>query len=385
MKITKIFRHFLENHQSGGFVLLSSTIASLILTNFILGVSFPQFWQYHIGHHTLEYWINDGLMTIFFLLIGLELERELYVGELSNLKEAILPIMAAIGGMIIPAFIHLLFNFGTITQKGVGIPMATDIAFALAVLSLFGKKIPNSLKIFLTALAIADDLGAVLIIAIFYTKNISWVNLLMASGIYIILIIIGRNKIYSLYPYVIGGIVMWYFMLNSGVHATITGVLLAFAIPFGDGGHEATSARLQHFLHIPVSFFVLPIFALANTCIMIPHNWYEGLIQPNSLGILFGLVIGKPLGILLFSFIAVYFNISQLPNNIDWKHIIGVGFLAGIGFTMSIFVSLLAFNSPDLIKFSQIVVLLASLIAALLGVLWFLFILKKPRKIVDED
>jgi NhaA family Na+:H+ antiporter len=239
----------------------------------------------------------------------------------------------------------------------------------------------------LTALAIADDLGAVIVIAIFYTDSISWMNLFIAGVIYLIMIIMGYKKVYVLYPYLIGGLIMWYFMLHSGVHATITGVLLAFAIPFGDGGKNATSYRLQYFLHKPVAFIILPIFALANTCILLGDNWTDSLLQANSIGIFLGLVIGKPVGIVLFSYAAVFLKYCQLPFGVRWRHLIGTGFLAGIGFTMSIFVSILAFDSPSLINFSQIMVLIASVVAAVLGWIWFnIFVAKMTtQEIVQEQ
>ena len=289
------------------------------------------------------HWINDGLMTIFFLLIGLELEREIYHGELSDIKNASLPIFGAIGGMLVPAGLFLLLNFGTDTQAGAGIPMATDIAFAIGILSLLGNRVPNSLKIFLTALAVMDDLGAIIVIAIFYTTSIAFINLFIALGVFGFLLILNRQKVHNLIPYLIGGVVMWYFMLHSGVHATITGVLLAFAIPFGNGGEKSPSYILQYFLHKPVAFFILPLFAVANTCISVGDSWQSSLGQTNSLGIMAGLVIGKPLGIWLFSFIGVGLGLCALPTDLKWKNIIGAGFLGGIGFTMSIFITLLAF------------------------------------------
>jgi len=310
-------------------------------------------------------------------MVGLELEREIYVGELSNLKNALLPIFAALGGMLMPAAIHLFFNYGTPTQSGAGIPMATDIAFSLGVLSLLGSRIPVSIKIFLTALAIADDLGAILIIAFFYTGELHWTNLLIALGIYVVLFILGKRKVYVMWPYLIGGLVMWYFMLNSGVHATITGVMLAFAIPFGDDKHSL-SAKLQHRLHMPVLFIILPLFALANTCIVLADQWYLQLMQPNTIGIYLGLVVGKPLGIMMFVILSIVLGITSKPKEVKWSDLIGAGILAGIGFTMSIFVALLAFTDTEVIKYSQVSILLASLTSGLLGYAWF--VLTSPNK-----
>ena len=380
MKITQLFRDFSDSEKSGGITLIACTIISMMLANTAFGENYTHFWHSTFGGQSVEYWINDGLMTIFFLLIGLELEREIYIGELSNIKDALLPIFGALGGMIIPAGIYLWLNFGTTTQSGAGIPMATDIAFALGILSLLGKKVPTSLKVFLTALAVIDDLGAIMVIAIFYTKAIIWLNLFIAMGIFVFLIILNRLKIRNLIPYLIGGVLMWYFMLNSGIHATITGVLLAFAIPFGNGGEKSTSYILQHFLHKPVAFLVLPLFALANTAIVINTDLGEIITQKFSLGISLGLVIGKPIGIVLISFLAVIFGICKLPDDLNWKSIIGVGFLGGIGFTMSIFITLLAFDDFELQNDSKITILIASIIAALIGFLLLNFSLKRQSE-----
>ena len=367
MKATTLFKDFFNSEKAGGLVLIACTILSLLLANSNYGTSYHDFFQTQFAGHSFEHWINDGLMTIFFLLIGLELEREIYQGELSNIKDALLPIFGALGGMLIPAGIFLLFNFGTATQSGAGIPMATDIAFALGILSLLGNRVPTSLKIFLTALAVIDDLGAIIIIAIFYTKTLLWTNLFIALGIWLLLFIIGKLKVRNLFPYLIGGVAMWYFMLHSGVHATITGVLLAFAISFGNGGEKSTSFILQHFLHKPVAFIILPIFALANTAIVFSGDISQTLTENNSLGIALGLIVGKPLGIFIFTFLAVTFGLCKLPTDLNWKSIFGVGLLAGIGFTMSIFVTLLAFDNETIINNSKLIILISSLIAGLLG------------------
>ena len=334
------------------------------------------FFQIQFAGNSFEHWINDGLMSIFFLLIGLELEREIYQGELSNLKDALLPIFGALGGMFVPALIFLLFNYGTTTQSGAGIPMATDIAFALGILSLLGNRVPTSLKVFLTALAVIDDLGAIIIIAIFYTKTLLWTNLLIALGIFALLLVFNRMKVRNLIPYLIGGIAMWYFMLHSGVHATIAGILLAFAIPFGNGDEKSTSYILQHFLHKPVAFIILPIFAFANTAIVFSGDIVKTLSENYSLGIALGLIIGKPIGIFLMTFLAVTFGLCKLPTDINWKTIFGVGLLGGIGFTMSIFVTLLAFDNETIINNAKLVILISSLTAGLLGFLTLKVILK---------
>jgi NhaA family Na+:H+ antiporter len=387
MRLTQTFTSFFNSEKAGGLLLLFVTIVSLFLANSSIQTGYIAFWDTEIGHHSITHWINDGLMTIFFLLIGLELEREIYDGELANIKNAILPIFGALGGMLVPAGIFLVLNFGTITQNGAGIPMATDIAFAIGILSLLGKRVPASLKIFLTALAVIDDLGAIIVIALFYTKSIAYDNLLIAFGIMAFLFFLNRRKVHHLLPYLIGGGFMWYFMLNSGVHATITGVLLAFVIPFGDGGKSTCSHRLQHALHKPVAFVILPLFAIANTCIAINSNWHEGLSHANTIGIILGLVVGKPLGIWLFSFIAVSLGICTLPKDLKWANILGAGMLGGIGFTMSIFITLLAFkeDGEEVIVYSKIAILIASFIAGTLGYLWLKQTLKLPVKRIKSE
>jgi len=380
MRLTKLFNAFFKSEKAGGLILVFVTVLSLGLANSPWQTEYINLWHFDLGGHNVVHWINDGLMTIFFLLIGLELEREIYQGELSDIKNASLPIFGALGGMIIPAGIFLLFNFGTDTQAGAGIPMATDIAFAIGILSLLGNRVPTSLKIFLTALAVIDDLGAILVIAIFYTTSIAFTNLFIALGIFGFLLILNRLKIHNLVPYLFGGVIMWYFMLHSGVHATITGVLLAFAIPFTNGGEKSPSYILQHFLHKPVAFFILPLFAVANTCIALGDTWQTGFDQTNSFGIIAGLVIGKPLGIFLFSFIGVGLGLCVMPSDLKWKNIVGAGFLGGIGFTMSIFITLLAFNNDEIITSSKIAILTASFLAGIIGFIY----LKMTLKIPDE-
>jgi len=382
MKLTKLFTDFFNSEKSGGLILVFVAFLSLALANSPLQISYLNFWKIDFAGHSIVHWINDGLMSIFFLLIGLELEREIYNGELSEIKSAALPIFGALGGMVVPAGLFLLLNFGTDTQSGAGIPMATDIAFAIGILSLLGSRVPTSLKVFLTALAIIDDLGAIIIIAIFYTTSLSFTNLFIALAIFGMLLVLNRLKVHILIPYLLGGVAMWYFMLHSGVHATITGVLLAFAVPFGDGGEKSPSYILQHFLHKPVAFFILPLFAMANTCIAIGNNWQDGLGQSNSLGIITGLVIGKPLGVWLFSFIGTGLGLCVMPTDLKWKNIIGAGFLGGIGFTMSIFITLLAFDDAVVINNSKIAIILASIIAGIIGFLCLKLTLKKP---VDPD
>ena len=375
----KLFKEFFESEKTAGLILMGCTLISLLLANSFFSDNYLHFWHTNFSGQSIEYWINDGLMVIFFLLIGLELEREVYQGELSNIKNALLPIFGAIGGMLVPAALYLLFNYGTSTQSGAGIPMATDIAFALGILSLLGNKVPTSLKVFLTALAVIDDLGAILVIALFYTKTLLWTNLLISLGIFAFLLVLNRLKVKNLILYLIGGVVMWYFMLNSGVHATITGVLLAFAIPFGDGSKKSTSIVLQQFLHKPVAFIILPLFALANTAIIFSSDMGAILTQHYSIGIALGLIVGKPIGIFTLSLLAVKLGICKLPRDLHWKSIFAVGFLGGIGFTMSIFVTLLAFEDVTVINNAKFIILLSSLIAGTIGFISLKYTLKRKR------
>ncbi len=376
--LNKLFSDFFNSEKAGGFILIACTILSILIANSDIGEGYLHFWHQAIGfenenihlRHPVEYWINDGLMAIFFLLVGLEIEREIYIGELSTLKNASLPFFAAIGGMIAPAFIHFMINNGTVAQSGFGIPMATDIAFALGILSLLGNRVPVSLKIFLTAFAIIDDLGAIIIIAIFYTETFSLPYFGIAMGIFVLLLIFNRLKISYLLVYLLPGVVMWYCMLQSGVHATVSGVLLAFALPFGSGDENSPSYKLQHILHKPVAFIILPLFALANTGIVFASGWYHQLASKNSIGILIGLIVGKPTGVLLFAFTAVKLKISTLAEDISWKHIVGAGILGGIGFTMSIFITLLAFKDGETIVASKIAVLFSSVIAGFTGYIY---------------
>lgn len=383
MKISNLFKDFSESEKSGGFVLIGCTLLSLIIANSSAGGAYTHFFHEYLNlsflglnlNYSVEHWINDGLMAIFFLLVGLEIERELYIGELSSFKNALLPILAATGGMLFPALIHFAFNNGTPTQAGFGIPMATDIAFALGILSLAGKKIPLALKIFLTALAIIDDLGAITVIALFYTKGFSIYYFGAAILIFFVLFIAGKKKVYFLPFYLIGGVIMWYCMLKSGVHATIAGVLLAFSIPFNKENNGGMSHKFQHFLHKPVAFTVLPIFALANTAIIFPDNLLSSFTTYNSVGIIAGLLLGKFAGIFLISWLAVKLNIANLAPDLNWGHLLGVSLLAGIGFTMSIFITNLAFDDSSIVIASKMSILLASVAAAIVG----LFILKMNK------
>ena len=382
-KLSSTFNNFFDSEKSGGIVLIFCTIISLMLANSSVGREYSGFWQTHVAGLSLEHWINDALMAIFFLLIGLELERELYVGELSDFRNALLPIFAAIGGLAAPALIHFSLNAGTPTQAGIGIPVATDIAFALAVLAILGKRIPASLKVFVVAFAVIDDLGAIVIIAAFYTAKLSAWYLAGALAVWVTLIALNRAfRVMSLTPYLLGGALMWFLMLKSGIHATIAGVLLAFAIPFSARDDDAASPshRLEHALHKPVAFIILPIFALANTGVLIGADWLQNISDMNGIGIIAGLVLGKPLGVTLLCFAAVASGLCHLPPDLKWRHIFGAGILGGIGFTMSIFITNLAFagNFP-VINASKMAILLASLTAGALGYLWLRMLCKRAQ------
>lgn len=366
-------------------MLIGCTFISLLLANCI-GATYTRFFHEQLNlsflglqlDYSVEEWINDGLMAVFFLLVGLEIKRELYIGELSGLKNAMLPMLAALGGMLFPALIHFAFNAGEPGQPGFGIPMATDIAFALGILSLAGKSVPPSLKIFLAALAIIDDLGAISVIALFYTRGFSIYYFGAAIVIFLVLFIAAKKKMNYLPAYLVAGVVMWYCMLKSGVHATVAGVLLAFAIPFNRQKEGGLSLRLQHALHQPVAFIVLPIFALGNTAIAFPANLLTSFTSKNSLGIITGLLLGKLAGIFFAAWLAVKVKIACLPVDLQWKHVVGVSLLGGIGFTMSIFITNLAFNDQAMVIASKMSIMLASAVAALTG----LFVLKKTKPLL---
>lgn len=373
-RLTETFIRFFESEKSGGMLLLVCTALSLTLANSALGAQYVHFWKTEWLGLSLEHWINDGLMAIFFLMIGLELERELYVGELSNLRNALLPMFAALGGMLAPALIHYGFNAGLPSQAGIGIPMATDIAFALGALALLGARVPASLKIFVVAFAVIDDLGAVVMIALFYSTDLSLAHLAGSLAVWLALLLLNRViRVSSLPVYLAGGLVMWVLMLKSGIHATIAGVMLAFAIPFWSRSDEepSPSHRLENWLHKPIAFVVLPLFALANTGVLLNTNLMSELLSANGLGIMAGLIIGKPLGVVLLSLMAVWLGLCKLPPDMRIAHLAGAGMLGGIGFTMAIFITNLAF-SDDLVSIntSKIAIFCASLIAGILGFAW---------------
>ena len=432
-KVSTPFEHFLHAQTTTGMVLMFMTIFALILANSPLTETYAHFFHTKVDlnvgswelSHTIHHWINDGLMAIFFFIIGLEIKREILVGELSNMKVAILPILAAIGGMLIPALIYLSITTGTEGAGGWGIPMATDIAFAISALVLLGKRVPHALVTFLVALAIVDDLGAVMVIALFYTEQIHMLPLALAGGAFLIMVAFNRFGIHMILPYFVVGLFMWFFMLESGVHATIAGVIAALAIPSkpkrvpGDFRQDAKvlldeydsypieekdgmnerqkaillklqsniddigtpAARLESDLHLPVALIVIPLFALANAGIAIDFSSISTTIMtPVSMGIIAGLILGKVLGIFGVAWLAIKLKMATLPQGSTMSQIFGVAFLGGIGFTMSIFVADLAFiNSPELIFQAKVGILAASLFTGLFGYSWLRFIAKSAQ------
>ena len=374
MLITNYFKKFLHHSQSSGILLIICVAISLMIANTSLGTTFQSLLDQKIGteifhlNYSLSVWINDGLMAIFFLLVGLEIKREIVEGELSSFKNASLPIFAAIGGMVVPALIFFLFNQGTDYIKGWAIPMATDIAFSLAIISMLGKSVPISLKIFLAALAIVDDLGAIVVIAIFYTDQIHWDYMALSGLMVAILAVLNYFNTKRAIFYLVPGVFLWYFMHHSGIHATIAGVLLAFSIPTNASTTEISPLeKMEQKLHLPVNFLIMPIFALANTNITFKDGMVDGLFSNFGYGIILGLVAGKVIGINLFSWLSIKLKISNLPDKSTWTQMIGTGLLAGIGFTMSIFIALLSFkNKIEIQDEAKFAILVASLISRIL-------------------
>ncbi|MCR5862021.1 Na+/H+ antiporter NhaA [Flavobacterium sp. J372] len=373
----KIFPRFFQSSSAGGILLLFCVAISLAIANTGLADDFNNFLNTQLGFESesihLRYpillWINDGLMAIFFLLVGLEIKREIVEGELSSLRQASLPVLAAIGGVMVPAGIYAMFNAGTPTGSGWGIPMATDIAFALGILSLLGNKVPPGLKIFLAALAIVDDLMAILVIAIFYSSELHLSYLGYAGAVFALQLIFNRIGVKNIFCYIIPGIFMWYFIHHSGIHATIAGVLTAITLPTNEEEYDSPLEKLEHFLTRPVNFIIMPIFAIANTNITFEAGMVEGLATTMGLGIVLGLFLGKPAGIFLMSFIAVKSRVSQLPLQANWWHVLGLGLLGGIGFTMSIFIALLSFSDSAHQTEAKFAVLVASLLSGIAGYL----------------
>lgn len=383
-----VFKRFLSSNYAGGILLFSCVIVSLIIANSPLSEAFNQFFQQVVGYesesiqlkYSIKQWVDDGLMAIFFLLVGLEIKRELVEGELSSPKKAALPILAAIGGALVPAGIYVALNFSEPTHHGWGIPMATDIAFALAIITLLGKRVPASLKIFLAALAIVDDLLAILVIAIFYSSELHLTYLMYAGAIMLMLIAFNRFGVNNIWAYLIPGLFIWYFVHHSGIHATIAGVLVAMTLPTTPDATESPLEKLEHALVNPVNFIIIPLFALANTNITLHEEMIGGLTSPLGLGIILGLFLGKTVGIFLTSYICVKSKLANLPEEASWKHMIGVGMLGGIGFTMSIFISMLSFKDPLFIEEAKFAVLIGSLIAGLCGYLFLSSLAKKNVK-----
>ncbi len=421
-KLIRPFREFTRAEASSGILLIICTVIALVWANTGLSESYFSLWHTKISvgvesfklDYSLHHWINDGLMAVFFFVVGLEIKREFLVGELSTARQAILPVAAALGGMVFPALIYFFFNTGGTGESGWGIPMATDIAFVIGLMALLGSNVPVNLKIFITALAIADDIGAVLVIAFFYTAQLSFIALAVAAGVFVLLFIANRLGVRNLLFYIVFGLALWAAFLLSGIHATVAGVLLAFVIPatsryntkdflvngkelmeeFDREGEEGPNVlaneerqnivqtlestcrrvltplqRFEHSLNPWVSFFIMPVFALANAGVPFQEDFFESLVNEVSLGIIGGLFIGKQVGIFLFSWLAVKFNIASLPSKVNWKHIYGAGILAGIGFTMSLFITNLAFTSEELTNIAKVGILAASLISGIAGYL----------------
>ncbi len=415
-RIVRPFQEFAHTEASGGLVLLAAAVAALVWANSPFAHSYHDFWHssFSVGvgefvvSQPLEIWINDGLMAVFFFVVGLEIKREAMTGELSTFRQASLPVAAAVGGMIVPALIYASLNYGTPEISGWGIPMATDIAFALGVLALLGKRVPDSLRVFLTAVAIVDDLGAVLVIAIFYTAQISvWALAAGLAGL-AVMALANRLGVRSPLAYFLIGLGVWAAFLTSGVHATIAGVLTAMTIParsilderkfvaagrgFLDAVGDADSPnerkiaavraleiscehvqtpllRLEHALHPWVAFVIMPIFALANAGIPLGTDFVESLAAPVTLGVAVGLIVGKQIGVTLFTWLAVRSGLAVLPVNMSWRSMYGLAWLAGIGFTMSMFVAGLAFDSADTLVEAKAGILTASMIAGVVGYL----------------
>lgn len=374
-------QRFVKDSRSVGIILFSCSLLSVFLANMADGKAYIEVWNFEVPFphqlhlpHSILHWINDALMAVFFFLMGMEIKRELLVGELSSLKKSMLPLFAAVGGMLAPAAIYLLFNRDTPFHHGWGIPMATDIAFSLGIASMLGKRVPVSLKTFLMALAIIDDLGAILVIALFYGGAIQWIYLLSGIAIGILLFLFPRFKIpFGWWNFVLG-IILWYCFFHSGIHATIAGVLFALTIPL------SALEKLEHLLHIPVYFVILPIFALANTAITIPAEWVTALNTSLNHGIMLGLFIGKPLGILAACWILIKLKWGELPRGVNWMQLAGIGILAGIGFTMSIFITMLAFSDVATQDMAKSGVLIASVVAMIAGYLWLYFSENKKSK-----
>ena len=386
--LTKPFKYFFKLESASGLVLLFAAVVALIISNSEYGSAYFDVLQKYItigfGSFSLKltviHWINDVLMTIFFFLVSLEIKREMVQGELSNPKQALLPIIGAVGGMVVPAIIYILINLGSPeTLKGWAIPSATDIAFSLGVLSLLGKRVPVSLKIFLTALAIIDDLGAIVIIAFFYSGNIQTLYLMLMLAAVAALFALNRFNIRAFTPYLLIGILLWEFTHQSGIHATISGVLLALLIPHDKRNNsKSLLLKLEHGISKYVAFGIMPLFAFANAGVSLDGLSFAALLNPVPLGIVCGLFFGKQIGVFLFSYISVKLNFAQKPSDSNWLSLYAVSILTGIGFTMSLFVGNLAFiNSDSYMDGVKIGVLTGSLLSTVFG--YFLLLIKKKK------
>jgi NhaA family Na+:H+ antiporter len=368
MNITRIFKRFLQIGNLGSLLLLFFFIIAIFIENSSYSQKFNQFINTNFLGLSITNWINEALMTLFFLQVGLEIKREIVEGELSDIKVAGLPIFGAIGGMLIPALIYYSFTYNTNYSSGFGIPMATDIAISLAIINLFGKSIPLPLKIFLAALAIIDDLGAIIIIALFYTKQFEWLYLVLAFILIIITIILSYKKNTNLLIYFSLIILLWLALHQCGIHPSIAGAVIALCFPFKQYKNEE---KIMIPLHKIVTYFIVPIFILVNALINIKNINLLNLNNNYSLGIFFGLTIGKPLGILFFVWLSVKLKWAKLSNQLNYKYIIGAGIIAGIGFTMSIFISLLSFNNPAELNTAKLIITLAGLTSIVLATVYF--------------
>ena len=373
-RLSTDFIKFYESEKAGAVLLVVCTTLALVLANSAFGAEYARLWERQVGGLRIVEWVNDGLMAVFFLLIGLELAREIYSGELAQPRKALLPVIAALGGMLVPASIHFALNANSPTQSGAGIPMATDIAFALGVLALLGTRVPSALKVFVVAYAVIDDLGAIVVIAMFYTADLSVAYLAGGVAVWGLLLALNRYfRVMALLPYAVGGVLMWWLLLQSGVHATLAGVALAFAIPYSskDSDVASPSHKLELWLMKPVAFVILPVFALANTGVQLEPGWMQSLGDPNSQGIVLGLTLGKPLGVAMLTYAAVASGLCRLPSGINWRHVVGAGLLGGVGFTMSIFITNLAFEGePSIVSSSKLAILIGSVTAGVAGYAW---------------
>jgi NhaA family Na+:H+ antiporter len=383
-RLVRPFQEFARLEASGGILLIACTVAALIWANSPWAGSYFHLWHTNLTFgfagrllsESLHFWINDGLMALFFLLVGLEIKRETLVGELASFRKAALPIAAALGGMIIPAGLYAVLNHGGTGVAGWGIPMATDIAFALGVLALLGDRAPTSLKVFLAALAIADDIGAVLVIAFFYTEQISWMSLAVGGAFFVALIAANRAGARHPLIYAVLGIGLWLAFLQSGIHATVAGVLLALTIPARQRidsraslvRNESPMLRFEHALMPWNKHVIMPVFALANAGVVLGAGAARALTDPISLGVICGLVFGKPIGIVLFSWLATRSRLAAMLDGVSWRQVIGVGMLGGIGFTMSLFIANLAFGDTPALETAKVGILAASVASAIAGV-----------------